>query len=205
MRYVLCVAMLCALGATGCLQRSPATGECEVAGGVDCNQIAARLDRGDWMVNQQTKVWKVMISRADQNAPPRHAGYLIGKAYKQMRGGPKFQMYTVTSLNRNEQLGHIDPLGRAVRYEPRRNLGFEEVDVGTNTLTSNVAAILDTPEIVTLEPTSERRLAFEALDTNGDGTLTRDEVRVYGDRIANADSNGDGVVDFGEFQTIQKF
>jgi hypothetical protein len=203
MRYGLCVAMLAALATTSCSVGVNSQGNCEIRDPVDCEKLAARLDRGDWMVNQRTRIWKVQIARPQENLPPRHAGYVIGRNYKQMRGGPAFQMYSVTTLNRNEQIGHIDSIGRATRYAPRRNLGFEEVDLGANSMTNNIAAIFDTPNVVSLEATTERQLAFEALDRNGDGGLTRDEVERYGDRIANADSNRDGKVDLEEFKAIE--
>lgn len=177
----------------------------QINAGPDCDSIAARLDRGDWMVNQQTRLWKVRVDQSLQNMPPRHVGYLVSKRFRQMRGGPEFEMYTVTSLNRGEQLGHIDPVGRAVRYEPRRNRGFVETSVGTGTLEESVGAIFGTMERVTLEGTSPRRLAFESLDLNGDGLLQPDESSRYGDRITGADSNGDKLIDYEEFETIRNF
>jgi len=111
-------------------------------------------------------------------------------------------MYTITTLNRDEQIGHIDQLGRAVRYEPRRNGGFESVDVGSNTIERNVQAIFDTKFRITLVGTSQRRIAFERLDANGDGLLQGAETASFGYRITGADTNGDGVVDFEEFNAI---
>ena len=111
-------------------------------------------------------------------------------------------MYSITTTNRDEQIGHVDRMGRAVRYEPKRNGSFESVPVGSNTLERNVQAIFDTMDRVTFEPTNERELAFNALDLNGDGLLQSAETRTFGDRIANADTNGDGVVDYEEFNAI---
>ncbi|MDJ0976372.1 MAG: EF-hand domain-containing protein [Planctomycetota bacterium] len=202
MRYCVFLVAACMLVTLGCRGASLPTVENPSP---DCDALASRLDRGDWMVNKQTKIWKVSVDQSLQNMPPKHVGYLVGKRYRQMRGGPEFQMYTVTSLNRNEQLGHIDSVGRAVRYEPRRNRGFTEVPVGAGTLENNVAAIFDTLERVTLEPTTQKRLAFEALDVNGDGLLQPAEMERYGDRIRSADSNRDGLVDFEEFATIETF
>lgn len=174
------------------------------------SRIASRLDRGDWEVAQDTKVWKVRVGQSLVNAPPRHIGYLVERRYRKVRGGPIFEMYTLTTLNRDEQIGHIDSLGRAVRYEPRRNQGFEEVPVGVGTLEESVGAIFDTPERITLDPTSQRRITFETLDENGDGVLTwqgtpeqPDEISRFGDRIPAADSNRDGAVDFEEFDEIE--
>jgi hypothetical protein len=165
------------------------------------DDIAQRIDRGDWMVNQRTKVWKVMAA-SQANRPARHIGYVEQRVYRQRRGGPEFSIYIVTTLDRKEQIGHVDQLGRAFRYEPRRNGDFRQVDLGTNTLQRNVQGIFDTLDRVTLEPTSERRLAFEALDVNHDGLLQPEETRSFGDRIAGADTNHDGVVDFEEFDAV---
>ncbi len=199
MRYCVFLAAVLALVTVGC------QGPTLPSDSPDCDALAARLDRGDWMVNQQTKIWKVRVDQSLQNMPPKHVGYLLGKRYQQMRGGPEFGMYTVTSLNQGEQLGHIDSVGRAVRYEPRRNRGFNEVPVGTGSLEHSVAAIFETLERVTLEATTQRRLTFEALDLNDDGLLQPDETKRYGDRIASADANRDGLVDFEEFATISTF
>ncbi len=166
----------------------------------DPDNVASRLGRGDWMVSQATRVSKVLEPRP--NLPPRHVGFLIASDYRQVRGGPVFTMYKVTTLNRDEQIGHIDQLGRGTRYEPRRNGTFESVDVGIGTLTQQVAAIFGLPRGVQLEPTSERRLAFEALDRNGDSLLSPEETAEYGDRIRSADANRDGRVDFEEFEAI---
>jgi hypothetical protein len=160
-----------------------------------------KLDRGDWMVNQGSRVWKVMVSRA-ANRPPEHIGYVVERQYRQMRGGPEFQIYNVTTLDRNEQIGHLDQLGRGIRYEPSRNGRFTEKSVGINTREKTVAAIFETNDTVTLQPTSERRLAFEALDVNGDGVLQANESGSFGDRVAGADTNRDGVVDFQEFNAV---
>ena len=165
------------------------------------DDIAQRIDRGDWMVNRATKVSKVMVT-GEPNRPPRQIGFVEARKYRQRRGGPEFTMYVVTTLDRKEQIGHIDQLGRAYRYEPRRGGTFEKVALGSNTLERNVQAIFDTTQRVTLEPTTERRLAFEALDANGDGLLQPAESRSFGGRITEADTNHDGVVDFEEFDQI---
>jgi hypothetical protein len=167
---------------------------------VDCGNLAARLDRGDWMVNQATRVSKVLETRLNQ--PPREIGYLVASEYRQMRGGPVFTMYKVTTLDREQQIGHIDQMGRGARYEPQRNGTFEAVDIGVGTLEDQVSAIFGLSRAVILEPTSERRLAFEALDRNGDGLLGREEAASYGGAVIGADRNGDGVVDFEEFDAL---
>ena len=198
---------LCALGAvavtalsmSACKSNSNRSRTSGIA--ADNDNLALRLDRSDWMVNQGTKVSKIRAASAP-NRPPEHIGYLVERQYRQARGGPEFKMYTITTLNRDEQIGHIDQLGRAVRYEPRRNGGFESVDVGSNTIERNVQAIFDTKFRITLVGTSQRRIAFERLDANGDGLLQGAETASFGYRITGADTNGDGVVDFEEFDAI---
>jgi hypothetical protein len=142
------------------------------------------------------------VTHSAPNRPPEHIGYLVERRYRQMRGGPQFKMYSVTTRNRNEQIGHIDQLGKAVRYEPQRNGGFVNVPAGTNTRELYVASIFEIKERVTLEETSERREAFNALDENGDGMLQRNETASFGDRITGADLNRDGFVDFEEFDQV---
>jgi hypothetical protein len=174
--------------------------------GCDTSGLPLRLAHGDWMVSKGTHVWKVLEDQPD--GPPKHVGYLVGRDYRQMRGGPTMRMYTVTSLNRRERLGSIDEMGHAHRYEPVRNGGFQPVDVGTGTLEESVAAIFQTIHPITLEQTSERRIAFDMLDKNHDGVLGpdpltgKDERAGMGDRLMRADKNGDGVTDFEEFNAL---
>ncbi len=165
------------------------------------DNIAQRIDRGDWMVTQGSTVFKVM-AQAQANRPPQHIGFLEKREYRQRRGGPEFTMYSVTTRNRDEQVGHIDQLGRAYRYEPRRNGSFDKVLVPSNTLEFNVQAILGSTKRVTFSQTNERRLAFEALDADGDGLLQPAETSSFGARITEADTNRDGVVDFAEFNAL---
>lgn len=199
MRKLICLCALVALSTAAC--RTNPDGSRKPALGPDCDNLALRLDRSDWMVNKATRVSQVMSARAP-NRPPEHIGFLVQRQYRQMRGGPEFTMYSVTTLDRNEQIGHIDQLGRAVRYEPRRNGTFADVPVGSNTLARNVQAIFDTKFRITFAPTNERRIAFNNLDANGDGFLQGTETASFGDRITGADTNGDGVVDFQEFDAI---
>lgn len=161
--------------------------------------VAARLDRGTWMVNRSTDVWKVFEADAQFGTAPRHIGYLMERKYRQMRGGPEFDMFVVTTLDRGEQIGHIDSLGRSVRYEPQRNGAFDQVSVGVGTMEQNVGAIFQTRERISLEKTSARRISFESLDLNRDGTLDEGEAAPYGATVSGADTNGDGVIDFQEF------
>ncbi len=165
------------------------------------DSVAVRLDRGDWMVNQQTKTYKVMAS-GQANRPPEHIGFVEEREYRQARGGPNFRMFSVTKRNRSQQIGHIDQLGRAYRYEPRRNGTFDKVAIGTNSLELNVQAIFETNDDITLQAASKRRLAYEALDDNGDGVLQPAEARAFGGQIGGADSNGDGIIDFEEFAAV---
>jgi len=165
------------------------------------DNIADRIDRGDWMVTQGSSVFKVM-AQGQANRPPQHIGFLEKREYRQRRGGPEFTIYSVTTMSRSEQVGHIDQMGRAYRYEPRRNGSFSKVALPSNTLEFNVQAILASGQRVTFEETNERRLAFEALDADGDGLLQPAETTSFGDRISGADTNRDGVVDFAEFNAV---
>ena len=162
--------------------------------------LASRIDRGGWMVSDQARVWKVMESQ--MGLPERHIGYVVGANYRQVRGGPAFKMYKVTTLDREDQIGHVDALGRAVRYEPQRDGTFRPEPMGTNELPESVAAIFATSRPVRLEETSERRLAFEAMDLDGNGLLTPEETAGFGERLQQADANADGGVDFEEFDRI---
>ena len=199
MRNLIWLCALVMLATAAC--KSSANRANALPGSGDCANLALRLDRSHWMVNKHTSISKVLARRAP-NRPPVHVGYLIQRQYREMRGGPEFRVYTVTTLNRDEQIGHIDQLGRAYRYEPRRNGTFDTVSVGSNTLESNIGAIFDTLDAITVTATNERRLAFNALDANGDGLLQLTETRSFGDRVTGADTNGDGVVDFAEFNEV---
>lgn len=166
--------------------------------------IAARLDRGAWMRSKGREVWKVLEEQSvnGQSRPPKHVGYLIARAYRQERGGPNFRVFEVTSLNQDEVLGRIDELGRVTRYEAQRNGTFVEAPLAASTRENDVGAILGSKRTITLERTNERRLAFEALDTNRDGVLQPAEVASFGSRLTGADTNHDKVVDFAEFDAI---
>jgi hypothetical protein len=202
MRHLLWFCALAALAFPACKSASVRVpGPPHINYQSDCDNLALRLDRGAWMENQGTRIWKVLAAGAP-NRPPRHIGYLDERTYQQVRGGPQFRMYTVTTLDRNEQIGHIDQLGKGVRYEPRRNGTFEQVPVGSNTREQNVQAIFDTKEAVMFVATSQRRLAFDSIDASRDGVLQPAETQTLGARITGADTNGDGVVDFEEFNAV---
>jgi hypothetical protein len=199
MRNLIWLCALVMLATAAC--RTGPSGQQSVQLDGNCENLALRLDRSDWMVNKATNVSNILAQRAP-NRPPEPIGYLVERRYRQMRGGPEFTVYSVTTLDRAEQIGHIDQLGRAFRYEPRRDGSFDTVSAGSNSLDHNIQAIFDTKDRITVVSTSERRLAFERLDANGDGLLQLTETQSFGDRITGADRNGDGVVDFAEFDAV---
>ncbi len=203
-RQVLWILVGVTLVVTGCSRNRSMSRSDELAVNIGSRStsLPVRLDRGDWMTDKRTAVWNVVEEQGESAG--RRIGYLVRTQYRQLRGGPSFEIYEVTTLNRREKIGHIDQVGRAFRYEPRRNQGFQEVDEGVGTLEESAGAIFQTPNRITLTKTSERMLAFEAIDTNGDGVLDADETRAMGDRIPSADRNGDGKVDFQEFDTLDQ-
>ena len=91
-----------------------------------------------------------------------------------------------------------------MRYVPQRDGTFRPEPVGTNELSESVAAIFGTMRHVRLAETSEGRLAFEALDIDGNGLLVPSETAGFGEQMQAADSNGDGGVDFEEFELIDR-
>jgi len=214
MRWYVCIVALTALMATGC----SITGACRPA--EDCGPGSRppppervlslgcteggplRLDRGDWAVSRQSAVWKVLETQ--EGSPPRHIGYLTRRRFRQMRGGPAYDIFAVTTLNRSEEIGRIDQMGHAYRYRARRNAGFEEVDLGTNSMENGVAAIFDSNREVLLEKTTQRRIAFEMLDRDGSGFLEAEEMAPHGDRVRAADTDRDGRLGFEEFNAIPK-
>ena len=193
---------LSALVVTGCCGTSTCPPPEEPVLDIGCIESCSpmTLDRGDWTVSRRTAVWKVQESQV--NAPPKTIGYLVKRKYRQMRGGPEYYMFQVTTTNRREEIGRIDQMGRAWRYQPQRNHGFEEIDEGTHDLEIGLAAIFQTRRKITLEETTERALAFELLDRDGSGFLEKNEVAPHGDRLAGADRNGDGLVGFDEFDAL---
>ena len=170
-----------------------------------CADLAARIDRSDWVRAQGREVWKVFEDRTvnGETRPPRHVGFLIGRAYRQERGGPVFRVYEVTRLNQGEVLGRIDQLGRVTRYDAQRNGTFVETPLPASaSREGDVAAILGSTKVISLQPTSERRLAFEALDTDRNGVLEGPELEPFGTRLALGDTNRDKKLDFEEFDAI---
>ncbi len=159
------------------------------------------LNRGDWLVGETSGIWKVLADSGG-GTPPQPIGHLVARHYREMRGGPVFTMYEVTTLDRHEHVGMIDALGNAIRFVPRRQGGYDSVPAGNSTLEFNVQAIFDTLRPITLEPTSERRLAFEGLDANHDGGLSAEEWPRVKETNPRVDRNGDGKVDYQEFDAI---
>lgn len=195
-----CLVLAAAAPLVGCARRA--------AGGPPMSgaELARRLDKGDWMVRQGSEVWKVYEAQSvgGQSRPARHIGYLMARDYRQQRGGPAFRIHEVSSLNRKEILGRIDELGRVTRYDPVRNGTFEERTITSSSLEHNVASIFGTTATITLTKTSERHLAFEALDTNHDGLLDAAETEAFGTRLRAADTNGDQKIDFEEFDRVDQ-
>jgi hypothetical protein len=193
---------LAAVALSGCAsrgRRAPSTSS-------DLAQLAPAseltLNRGDWVMGQQTGLWVVEAQPAVQNAPPERLGYMVSRLYREVRGGPTYTMFEVSTLDRSDVIGIIDALGNAQRFRPRRNGGVDTERVGNSTLAHSVQAIFATRRPVTLLATSERALAFESLDTNGDGTLDAEEFPRLKDRTASPDLNRDGKVDAVEFEGL---
>jgi hypothetical protein len=157
------------------------------------------LNRGDWLVGQQTGVWTVTVPSSSPKAAPERIGYVTSRRYREVRGGPLFTMYEVTSLDRNDVIGIVDPLGNAKRFRPLRNGEVATDDVGNSTLSLSVQAVFDTAQPVTLDRATERALAFEALDVNRDGTLDKTELPRLASGRDPMDVNRDGKIDASEF------
>ena len=138
--------------------------------------------------------------------------------HRELRGGPSFEMYEVTALDRKTVVGSIDSLGNATRFVPARNT-VEAVPVGNNRLELNVQAIFDLGKPVTLEKTTERELAaevvFNSYDRNRNGLVERDEEDADKNeyptnptdvkRFIKADANKDGRLDRTEFEATLDF
>jgi hypothetical protein len=199
MRHLAVPAFALLLLGTGC--QSARVVPCPTSCG---ESLASRLDRGEWLRAEGREVWKVFEDRtvSGQTRPPQHVGYLIGRAYRQERGGPVFRVYEVTRLNQSEVLGRIDQLGRVTRYDAQRNGTFVETPLESSTRENNVGAILGTSHVISLERVTERRLAFEALDSDRNGLLEGAEIEPFGSRLALADTNRDKKIDFAEFDAI---
>lgn len=155
------------------------------------------LNRGDWLKSEQAAVWVVLEQQREGGMT--RIGYVTERRYQEMRGGPVFTMHEVWGLDRSRQLGQVDSLGNAVRFDPIRNRGVESTKVGNSSLELSVGAIFGTVRPISLERTTEHHLAFEALDKNHDGKLDKTEFPRLLDKFHNPDTNKDGFVDEGEF------
>ncbi len=174
------------------------------------------VNRGDWLVGKETGVWKVLAEQG--SGAPKRIGYVTSSNHRELRGGPAFEMYEVTALDRKTVVGSIDSLGNAVRFAPSRNT-VEAIPVGNNRLDLSVQAIFDLVKPVMLEKTTERDLAvevvFNSYDHNGNGIIERDEkdadkneyptVPEELKRFIKADANKDGKLDQTEFQATLDF
>lgn len=190
--FALCLAVA-ALATTGCRSqvRRGTPGEIPVRG--------MAPDRGDWLVGRHEKIYRVLEESAT-GAAAKHVGYLVERSYREVRGGPAFTHWEVTTLDRHEVIGTVDALGNAVRIKPGIAGDLDFVPVGNNTLPLGVQAIFDTMRPVRLEETSERSIAFALLDKNHDGALDATEFPRLKDRVGGPDRNGDGTVDRNEFE-----
>lgn len=199
------LALLGLLGLAACQSRP---GTMTVVGSrVSGSDLAGRMDTSDWLERQGGEVWRVMEARTvnGETRPSKHIGYLEARDYRQGRGGPTLRLYEVTSLDRKEILGRIDSLGRVTRYEPVRNGTFQEIPVTpAGRLEDDVGAIFASLQVISLEATSERRIAFARIDKDGNGVLTQDELLGMGTVISDADANGDKQVDYAEFDKIDR-
>jgi Ca2+-binding EF-hand superfamily protein len=176
-----------------------------------------QVNRGDWIIGKETGVW--IVNATPQGlAAPKRIGYVTSSNHREVRGGPAFEMYEVTALDRKTVVGSIDSLGNAVRFTPVRNT-VEAVPVGNNSLALSVQAIFDLITPVTLAKTTERELAAEAVfnsyDHNGNGLIERDEKDLDKNeypsnpadvkRFIKADANKDGRLDRTEFEATLDF
>jgi hypothetical protein len=202
------VVLLCAAVATLAACRAPRV---EAPYGTPLGTPAARtsapgellLDRGDWLVGDQSALFKVLLT-PEGGARPVHAGFVVQRRYREVRGGPVFTMHEVTTLDRDEQVGLVDSLGNAKRFVPRRGGGIDVVPVGNNpSLEANVGAIFQEVRPVVIERTTERRVAFEMLDADRDGYVTLAEWPPSR-RGSDPDTNGDGRVDWQEFDAVDR-
>jgi|GEM_PF-3430393 len=160
---------------------------------------ATSLDRGAWLIGNATGLWTVTVPGDTPSSKPVRIGYVTARAHRQVRGGPAFTIHEVSGLDRDTPVGIVDSLGNAKRFKPLRN-GHQEVeDAGNGTLSFAVQAIFETTKPVTLTATSERQLAFELLDADGNGTLDEKEFPAIKATRGSPDTNRDGKIDWNEF------
>jgi hypothetical protein len=193
--------LLLALASAGCL-RSASTIPPPLPSAPPSDDAFA-LSRGDWLVGEQAALYAA-LEHPFQGAPVR-IGYVSERHYREVRGGPILTMYEVYGLDRTNAVGLVDGLGNAKRFRPRRGGGIDVESLGSAPLPLSVQAILGTTHPVTLERTSERALAFEALDKNGDKVLDATEYPRLSTKVSNPDTNRDGKVDFQEFMAADAY
>ena len=191
------LAAVAALGLAGC--RSRGAGTASTLPSTAAPVGAMSLDRGAWLVGTTTGIFTVTVPGDTPSSKPVRIGYVTARSHRQVRGGPAFTVYEVSGLERDTAVGIVDSLGNAKRFKPRAN-GHQEVeDAGNSTLSFSVQSIFETPKPVTLTATSERQLAFEALDADGNGTLDEKEFPAIKAARGSPDTNRDGKIDWNEF------
>jgi hypothetical protein len=200
---------LCALAtlatAVGCSRRHPDDFQCAVTvprGAPPVGDFSLRRD--DWLVGTQTGVWVATVPADVPGMPPVRLGYVVARSHRQVRGGPAFTIYEVTRLDRTVPIGIVDSLGNAKRFKPRRDGHIEVEDAGNSTLALSVGAVFETVKPVTLEATTEHRIAFETLDADKNGFLDAKEYPTIGAARGSPDVNRDGKLDFAEFDALDR-
>ncbi len=157
------------------------------------------LDRGDWLVGRRERIYRA-LEESGIGGAAKPLGFVTERSYREVRGGPAFSHWEVTTLDRNDVIGTVDALGNATRIEPGVAGQLNFVPAGNNTLILGVQAIFRAVNPIRLVETSERAIAFDALDANHDGMLDASEFPRLHDRVGNPDKNGDGKVDRNEFE-----
>jgi hypothetical protein len=188
-------------GLCGCARRDPDDFRCAIRA-APVGDFS--LDRGDWLVGTQTGVWMATVPNETPSGPPVRIGYVVARSHRQVRGGPAFTVYEVTGLDRSRPIGMVDALGNAKRFKPRRDGHVEVEDAGNASLALSVGAVFETSKPVTLEPTTERRLAFELLDADKNGHLDALEYPTVKAQRGSPDTNRDGTVDWSEFDAADQ-
>ncbi|MFM8387096.1 MAG: hypothetical protein ACKOCB_09815 [Planctomycetia bacterium] len=212
MRRVMSIASLLvpalSLALAGCASRPAGGGNPNVGVRVAGSDLGARLDRSDWMVREGGQVWRVLESRTvnGETRPPVLVGYLEARDYRQAKGGPTLRLYEVTGLDRRTVLGRIDSVGKIVRYEvdPATHVFTQRDLLPAPSREDNVGAILGSPHPILLQATTARRIAFDTLDRDSNGVLSAEELVGTGTRISSGDANGDKIVDYAEFQALER-
>jgi hypothetical protein len=186
-----------ALGLAGCRAR-PAGTEYRVPT-LGAPVGAMSLDRGAWRVGTTKGLYAVTVPGDGPSSKPVRIGYVTVREHREVRGGPAFTIYEVSGLDRNSPVGIVDSLGNAKRFKPSFNGRQDVEDAGNSTLDFSVQSIFETTKPVTLTETSERQLAFELLDADGNGTLDAKEFPAIAAKRGSPDTNRDGKVDWNEF------